>query len=205
MWLDVDQNSDEWLEDRSGKLTGSNAGKVMANYGKAFGEPAKKLAAQIAIEQVNGHRVQSDNFTNASMERGHEQEPIARQLYEEMYFVDVTNGGFYDNGDTGCSPDGLVLDNGVIEIKSVLGHVHYSNIIRNKIDPAYKWQCYFNLIESGRDWIDFVSYSSDFPEKTRLWVFRTHIEDIFNETVMIKERVNEFRELIDKIKPTVIG
>ena len=205
MWIDIDQNSDEWLDGRSGRLTGSNIGKVMANYGKAFGEPAKKLAAQIAIEQVTGHRSQSDNYSNSSMERGHEQEPLARSLYEDLYFVDITNGGFYDNGNTGCSPDGLIIDDGIIEIKSVLGHVHYSNIVRNKVDPAYKWQCYFNLIESGRKWIDFVSYSQDFPESNQLWVYRTYIFDIETESAMIRSRVAEFNALVESMKPIIIG
>lgn len=78
-FIDVEQNSNEWFELRAGKLTSSKLGIVMANYGKALGEPAKKYAVNIAIEQITGEPIAS-TFTNAHMERGHEQEPIAREL-----------------------------------------------------------------------------------------------------------------------------
>ena len=105
MFHDVEQNTDEWLDMRIGKLTGSGCSKIMANYGKAFGEPAKKAAVQVAVEQLTGKRSISSCYSNEHMERGHEQEPIARALYEDKYFIDVTNGGFFDCGNTGCSPD----------------------------------------------------------------------------------------------------
>jgi hypothetical protein len=108
-WIDIDQNSEAWFDLRLGKVTGSTIGKVMANLGKAFGQPAKDLAVNLAIEQLTGVR-QGGDYQNAHMERGHIEEPIARLLYEELYFVDVLNGGFYDNVLTGASPDGRVGD-----------------------------------------------------------------------------------------------
>ena len=114
MWFDICQNTDAWLDLRAGKRTGSSASKIMANFGKAFGDPAKKLAVDIAIERVTGKRIEKDNYTNNHMERGHIQEPLARMKYEETFFVDVTNGGFFDNGNSGCSPDGRVNPNGLI-------------------------------------------------------------------------------------------
>ena len=134
-FYDVEQNSDIWYALRAGKLTSSNLGKVMANFGKAFGEPAKKLAVQIAIEQITGQPISND-YSNAHMERGHEQEPIARMLYEEETFSTVSNGGFYGSDTLSCSPDGLVFDCGVIEIKSVIESVHYANVKRQNVDPA---------------------------------------------------------------------
>jgi len=74
---DVDQNTDEWFAMRAGLLTSSKLGTVMANYGKAFGDPAKKYAVNIAIEQITGQPIPS-TFSNDHMERGHEQEPVAR-------------------------------------------------------------------------------------------------------------------------------
>ena len=61
---DVEQNTDEWFALRAGMLTGSGFGKIMANYGKAFGDPAKKYAANIAIEQITGTPISSD-YSNA--------------------------------------------------------------------------------------------------------------------------------------------
>lgn len=204
-WLDIEQNTDEWLDLRIAKVTGSAIGKIMANYGKSFGEPAKKAAITIAREMVTGKRSMIEGYSNAHMERGHEQEPVARALYEDFNFIDVTNGGFYDNGLTGCSPDGLVGDNGVIEIKSVIDTTHFATMKRNSFDPAYKWQLFFNLKESGREWIDFVSYCADFPENTRLFthrIFASMAEEEFNQ---IDSRLLEFESLINECKKIIKG
>jgi hypothetical protein len=197
---DVEQNTDEWLDLRIAKLTGSGCSKIMANYGKAFGEPAKKLAVQIAREQITGKRSMGESFSNAHTERGHEQEPVARALYEAKYFVEVSNGGFFEAGNCGCSPDGLVYDDGLIEIKSVIDHVHHTTIKRNNIDPAYKWQIYFNLLKTGRDWIDFASYCADFPEKTRLFVHRVNKSECAEQFEMIENREKEFFLLVEDAK-----
>ena len=90
---DVNQNSEEWDALRMGKATFSSYGKFMANYGKAFGEPAKDYALQIAMEMRTGKK--EEGFSNEHTERGHAQEPIAKMLYSENFFVDVSNGGFF--------------------------------------------------------------------------------------------------------------
>ena len=168
---DVKQNTDEWYQLRAGKPTSSKLGTIMANYGKAFGEPAKKYAVDIAVEQLTGRPTPSV-YSNKHMERGHEQEPVARMLYEEQKFCDVTNGGFWGDDYFGCSPDGIVGEKGCIEIKSVIAHVHYANIKRNGVDPAYKWQCIGNLFFTGSDWIDFISYCEQFPDDRKLFTHR---------------------------------
>jgi len=201
-FIDIDQNTDEWLQLRAGKLTSSNLGKVMANYGKAFGEPAKKLAASIAVQQITGEP-ESSGYSNEHMERGHEQEPLARMLYESETFCDVENGGFFESDFIGCSPDGMVGDDGVIEIKSVLSNVHFANIKRGGLDPAYKWQCIGNLMFTGRDWLDFISYCQTFPVGKRLYVHRIRREDLGEEFAMIESRIGEFEKLVIEIRKTI--
>lgn len=198
----VDQNSDEWFALRAGRLTSSKLGTVMANYGKSFGEPAKKYAVNIAIEQITGQPIAS-TYTNDHMERGHEQEPIARMLYEEENFTEVTNGGFFGSDFIGCSPDGLVGD-GLIEIKSVIAPVHFATIKRQNVDPAYKWQCIGNLKFTGLDWIDFVSFCADFPEDKQLFTKRLHANHLDEEFGMIDIRVNEFKALVDETKQLIL-
>jgi hypothetical protein len=200
---DVEQNSEEWYRLRAGKLTSSKLGVIMANYGKAFGEPAKKYAVNIAIEQITGKPI-SGGYSNEHMERGHEQEPVARMLYEEETFCTVDNGGFYGGDFVGCSPDGLVGDNGVIEIKSVIAPVHYANIKRQNVDPAYKWQCYANVKFSGRGWIDFVSYCADFPQEMQIYTFRVHAKDLEEEFQKIDSRIAEFKQLVSETKTTIL-
>lgn len=199
MWHDILQNNDEWLDLRAGKVTGSPIGKIMANYGKAFGEPAKKLAINLAVERVTGKRIETNNYTNAHMERGHQEEPIARMLYENTFFVDVGNGGFYDNGKSGCSPDGRVGENGLIEIKSVIPTTHYATIKRGGYDPSYKWQYIFNIREAKADWLDFISYCSAYPKPKQLYVYRIRLDSVTTELQQIENRLEEFENYTSKI------
>jgi hypothetical protein len=201
-FIDIEQNTDEWFQLRSGRLTSSKLGVIMANFGKSFGEPAKKYAVNIAVEQITGNPIAS-NYSNDHMERGHEQEPVARMLYEEETFCEVSNGGFFSSAFVGCSPDGLVLDCGAIEIKSVISSVHYANVKRQGVDPAYKWQCIANLMFTGRDWLDFVSYCADFPEDKKLFIHRMHKSKCQNEFVMIKDRIEEFKKLVTESKKII--
>ncbi len=200
---DIAQNTDEWFSMRAGRLTSSKLGVIMANYGKAFGEPAKKYAVNIAIEQITGEPIPS-TYSNSHMERGHEQEPVARMLYEEESFCDVSNGGFFGSEFIGCSPDGLVYDAGVIEIKSVIASVHYANLKRKGVDPAYKWQCIGNLKFTDRDWIDFVSYCEEFPEGKQLFIWRLNKDELAEEFKMIDARVAEFEKLVIETKKQII-
>tara|TARA_R110000796_G_scaffold9078_4_gene31232 strand:+ start:6259 stop:6891 length:633 start_codon:yes stop_codon:yes gene_type:complete len=199
---DVEQNSDEWMKLRLAKATGSNFSCFMANYGKAFGEPAKKYALRIALERINGFKSEN-GFTNEHMERGHEQEPIARMMYEDEHFAEVTNGGFFDCGLYGDSPDGLVGDNGVIEIKSVIETTHYATLERKSFDPAYKWQLVGHLDCTSREWVDFISYCADFPTGKQLIVYRLHRHEVDDELTMLDKRRKEFLALVDTIQNNI--
>lgn len=198
----ITQNTEDWMKLRMGKVTSSSLSKIMANEGKAFGEPAKKYAVQLAVTQLTGN-YEMESYSNEHMERGHEQEPLARMLYEQETFSEVTNGGFFDCGDVGCSPDGLVDDSGVIEIKSVIPTVHFANIKRQNVDPAYKWQCFANLRFTEREWLDFISYCHDFPEGKRLYVYRLHAKDLDDEFNRLRSRLNQFLELIESVKSDI--
>jgi len=203
IWHDIDQNTDEWLDLRCGKVGGSSIGKVMANFGKAFGPPAHDLAVQIAIEQITGKR-QESTYTNEHLQRGHEQEPIARALYEQEYFVSVGNGGYFDTEDIlGVSPDGLVDNDGGIEIKSVIQTVHFATVQRGSFDPSYKWQLYSELMVTGREWWDFVSFCSTFPEGKRLFTHRIYRKDCGEMFGMINARIDEFKRLVDEKKRVI--
>lgn len=199
---DVAQNTEEWLQLRLGKATASKFGIIMANEGKAFGDPAKDYALQLALELCNGKKSEF-SFTNDHMERGHEQEPIARQLYEDMHFVDVHNGGFFDWGAYGDSPDGLVEEDGVIEIKSVIAKTHYATLRRGSYDPAYRWQLIGHLDCTGRDWVDFVSYCSDFPEDKQLLPYRVWRKECQDEIERLHARRKQFLALIQDIQKTI--
>lgn len=199
---DVQQNTDEWQALRCGKATASNFACIMANDGKAFGDPAKKYALQLALERITGRKADY-SFSNEHMERGHEQEPIARMLYEEEHFCTVTNGGFFDCGLYGDSPDGLVGKNGAIEIKCVVAPTHYATLTRGSFDPAYRWQLVGHLDCTGRDWVDFASYCADFPEDQQLIVHRLTKSDCQSELERLAFRRNEFLLTVDAIEQQI--
>lgn len=207
MWHNVIQNTEEpcpccgktWMELRAGKVTGSSIGKVMAKYGDRFGDPAKRLAIDVATVQLGGFPTDS-GYSNSHMERGHELEPIARMKYEEAHFADVSNGGFYDNGDTGASVDGIVCGDGLLEIKCVMNSTHYGYTSKKTYDTKYKWQLIFNLKESNRSWIDFVSYCPTYRPGLRLYVYRIKRDDVQEEFAKIDNRMRQFRELVSEIK-----
>lgn len=197
MWLDVEQNTDVWHDLRLGKVTASGASSFMANFGKAFGEPANKYALSLALQRVT--RVKPESYTNEHMERGHAQEPIARMLYESETFQEVTNGGFFDYDEYGCSPDGLIK-NGAIEIKSVIASTHYATLQRGNFDPSYRWQIASQLDCDGVEFVDFVSYCSEFPLAKQLLVYRITRDDFKDELVKLRDRRAEFLELVKKIE-----
>lgn len=202
-FIDMQQNTDEWFEARSGKLTSSKLSVVMANYPNKFGEPAKSYASEISIERITGKKLKSHGYNNEHMRRGHEQEPIAKSFYEDEYFCDVENGGFFSSDFVGCSPDGLISDDGVIEIKSVIPSVQFKNITRKNIDPAYKWQCWGNLMFTGRKYLDFISYCDDFPEDRKIFVCRIYAKNLSSEFEMIKDRIDQFKKLVDEKSKTI--
>ena len=199
----VQQNSEAWEALRVGKVTNSYAPTFMANLGKAFGEPAKDYALTIALEQLNGRKSVNAGFSNSQMDRGHEQEPLARMLYQEETFSIVTNGGFFCWGSHGDSPDGLVSTQGAVEIKSVIAKVHYATIQRGKFDPAYKWQLIGHLDCTQRDWVDFVSYCADFPDGTQLFIDRLNRDDYAEEIKALRERRAELLSLVETIKSNI--
>ncbi len=204
-FVDVEQNTDEWLDLRAGRLTSSKLGVVMANYGKPFGEPARKYAIDIAIEQITCKPIKSQ-YQNAHMERGHEEEPIARMLYEEETFSEALNGGFYCNDFVGCSPDFRVADyNGIGEIKSAIPSVHYDRVKKNKFDSQYKWQCIGNMYFTASHWIDFISFCSSYPVGHQLFIHRMNRDDYTDEFKMIDSRISEFKTLVTMCKRNIKG
>ena len=200
---DVEQNTPDWDDLRLAKATASNAAKWMANDGKAFGEPAHKYALQIALESITGRKAEY-SFKNDDMERGHEQEPLARLLYEEENFITINNGGFFCWGTYGDSPDGLIGPDGVLEIKSVIASVHYATLRRNSFDPAYRWQLISHLDCTGRGFVDFASYCGDFPEGQQLFVHRMLRDDYASEIARLKTRRDDFLGLVAEKRDEIV-
>ncbi len=158
--INVEQGSEGWFKAREFKLTGSHAQEI-GNYGKGLDTYCLKLASEYYSTATKEH------FTSKDTERGNELEPIARGMYELDRGVEVVEVGFIKISDyVGCSPDGLVGDDGLIEIKSPDDIGHFRMIINGEkeIDSKYLWQVQMNLLLTDRKWADLIFYNPNFKE-----------------------------------------
>jgi len=152
------QGTEEWYAARCGVITASNFDKVVTSKG-APSKQSTKYLYRLAAERVTGTVPQS--YTNAAMQRGTEIEPEARAYYELMEDVSVREVAlcYRDEEKTvSCSPDGLVGDEGGLEIKCPLPETHIEYLLAGKLPTAYIQQVQGSLYVTGREWWDFLSY-----------------------------------------------
>jgi hypothetical protein len=151
------QGSDEWLQSRLGKPTASNFGKLITPTGKPSAS-ADGYINELIAQRITGEL--PEFYTNSAMERGNELEPAAKALYEFTYGVEVVEAGLclHDEFDCGASPDGLVGDDGGLEIKCPLPHNHIAYLRSGDVTTKYIPQIQGCLWITGREWWDFLSY-----------------------------------------------
>lgn len=154
---EVKQGTDEWLKLRLGKFTASDA-QAIGNNGKGL----ESLIYEKVAEAITGKVKEA--FTNVDIERGKELEEFARNRYELETGKSVTETAFVElDARVGCSPDGFVGTNGLVEFKckSDVNFVKY--LLDKKIDPAHEWQMQMQMYVCDRDWCDYVVYNPNFP------------------------------------------
>lgn len=200
MWIDVQQNTDEWMLLRTGRLTSSNFAKIMANEGKSFGEPAIKLAEQIAAEIVTGTK-EDNGYSNKFMEDGLLYESVAVEKYEAETFNKVKNGGFnLSNCERfGDSPDGNIGKDGCVEVKTVIRNTQFKRLKKGGYDSVYKWQIVGHLWLGNKQWCDFISFCPTLNEEKQLYIFRIERDDELVER--LKNRLDEFWN--KEVKPNI--
>ncbi len=160
--FDLEQGSEEWHEIRRGCITGSKF--CVARERLKNGSPSAKAmlyAKDIARERCGGKA--ADVFQNSAMRAGVEQEPIARAAYEEATGSLVEPVGFFktDDGAFGLSPDGLIDDDGVLEIKTMVGSDNLFTAVADGDLSAFIDQCNGYLWLLGRQWVDLVLWAPD--------------------------------------------
>ena len=159
---DIEQGTDEWRAVRMGKITASIVKSLLTGtYKISKDKKITLLAYDLAAERITGRT--TDGFISFDMQRGHQEEPIARELYERASGNTVEQVGFIEDGIIGFSPDGLVGDDGIIEIKSVQQKFQIKSFAENEIPPQHVVQIQTGLLVSGRQWCDFVQYSNGMP------------------------------------------
>lgn len=158
---EIEQGSEAWHSARLGIPTASKFATVMAKgEGKTRSEYMRKLAGEILTGEP------MDSFSNAHMERGKSMEDEARETYAFVNDIEPRRVGFIRNGDRGASPDSLIGDDGGLEIKTALPHIHIDRLERNRLPPEHKAQVQGNLWISQREWWDFCSYWPKLPVLT---------------------------------------
>jgi putative phage-type endonuclease len=175
---DVEQRSPEWFALRTGIVTASRVSDVMAMTKSGPGASRKNYMADLVAERLTGER--RDGFTNAAMQWGTDMEPEARAAYEFMTDADVAEVGFATHDKIagfGASPDGIVGDAGMVEIKCPNTATHIDTLLTGKIDRKYLLQMQAQMACTGRAWCDFVSYDPRLPGSMRLFVQRVDRDD----------------------------
>ena len=169
----IEQGSEEWFEARLGKITASRVSDVMARTKTGYGAARKNYMAELLCQRLTGQR--EDGYTNAAMQRGIDLEPIARSAYEVETGLIVEEVGFITHPTDermGASPDGLVGEDGLVEIKCPNTAQHIATLQSEKPDPRYIKQMQFQMSCTDRAWCDFVSFDDRLPEPLQLFVFR---------------------------------
>jgi hypothetical protein len=168
---DLIQGTEEWMDQRRGMVTASVVGQLVTpgTIKVAKNDYSRALTAQLVAERITGWT--DPVYVSDDMLRGHEDEPRARDLYSE-HFAPVVESGFMVREEPGWklgySPDGLVGDDGLIEVKSRRPKKHLQTILSGEVPAENMAQLQCGLFVSGRAWIDYVSYAGGMP----MWVKR---------------------------------
>lgn len=165
----MEQGTPEWFEVRKGKLTASH-GTAIATAGAGLETYVKEI--------VLNYFTTKKQLVGADFDRGNELEPIARMKYEFEKNVEVVEVGFIEiSNRAGYSPDGLVGDEGLIEIKARNDAKHLDLLLTNKIDSGTVWQMQMGMLATNRKWCDFISYNPNF-KKNSMYVKRVHRDEV---------------------------
>lgn len=190
----VEQNSEEWLALRRGKFTASTfkdlfMGKETQGY--------KDAIYKVAFERLTG--TSPENFTNEYMQRGTELEPEARAWYEFERNIDVVSGGFFEyNSWIGASPDGLIGEDGLLEIKCPKYSTMMDYLIKKELPKTYYYQVHGQLLVTDRKWCDFLAYHPSLPK----FVLRVERDKKIDDEILDKlfEAIKKAETIINKLK-----
>lgn len=201
--IDCVQGTPEWHAARCGKVTASKVADLMAKTKTGWGASRANYMAALLSERLTG--TVAESFTNEAMRWGTETEPQARNAYQFFRDADVEQVGFvlHPTMDlTGCSPDGLVGDDGMVEIKCPNTATHIDTLLGEPIADKYLKQMQWQIACCGREWCDFVSFDPRLPMRMQLFVQRVHRDPAFIPT--IEAAISEFlHELATKEKALI--
>jgi hypothetical protein len=166
---DLVQGSEEWHDQRRGIVTASVVGQLLTPTGRvAANDTSRGITAQLVAERITGYT--DPTYQSDDMARGVNEEPRARALYSECY-APARESGFMlrteANWKLGYSPDGLVGDEGLIEVKAPRAKKHIATVLSGEVPPEHMPQIQAGLLVSGRQWLDFISFCGGQPMWTK--------------------------------------
>ena len=182
-FIDCEQGTEQWLRERAGIPTASQFSTVLS---KGQGNTRRTYLLKLAGERLTGEPMES--YSNAHMERGKVMEAEAREAYAFMHDADPQLVGFARRGDAGASPDALVGDSGLLEIKTLLPHLQLDVLDRDRVPPENVAQLQGQLWICEREWVDYVSYWPGLP----LFVKRVHRDEEYIKT--LADEVQRFND-----------
>jgi hypothetical protein len=199
---ELEQGTKEWKDARLGFATASRIHDVMSKPGKKGATESagrRNYKAQLALELFAGKPSKDDDFENWWMKRGREMEPDARAEYEIQNGVMVQTCGFIAHPSIpryGCSPDGLIGDAGMVQIKC-LNRANHIECLTSGIPSDRLAQMICELSVTGREWNDFGSYHPEFPGTSKLYVRRMWRKDVLPQIEKMEREVLIFNEEVD--------
>jgi putative phage-type endonuclease len=196
---DLSQRSEEWKTARVGSLGASCVHEVVARTKSGWGASRQNRLAALVVERLTGQP--QDTYMNAAMQQGIDLEPAARAAYAFDKDVDVVEVGLVRHptiDKTHASPDGLVGDDGLVEIKCPQPAAHLATLLHGDIPDKYETQMQWQMACTTRQWCDFASYNPAFPEHLRLYVRR-----IMRDDTLIAELEKQVTLFLDQVAAAV--
>ena len=197
----MEQRSEEWFQARLGKVTASRVADVLAKIKSGESASRRNYKIQLVSERLTGER--QETYVNQAMQDGIDREQFARDRYVQQ-FGEVEEVGFVKHPtlEAGASPDGMVGDDGILEIKCPMGCTHTETLMTQDIPNKYIPQVQFQLLVTGRKWCDFVSYHPMFPKHLQIFVKRIEADPVYQQEleVEVKQFLKEVDDVINKLK-----
>ncbi len=194
----IEQGTEAWFEIRRGKATASRIADIIAKTKTGWGMSRKNYLAQMVAERLTGTTAES--FSNAAMKWGIDTEPQARAAYVFFRDQEVQEIGFTDHPTiplSGASPDGLVGDDGQLEIKCPNTATHIETLLGSKLPDKYIVQVQWQMACGERAWCDWMSFDPRMPEELRMFVQRIERDD-----KRIEELEQEVRKFLAEVDET---
>jgi YqaJ-like recombinase protein len=194
-----EQGTQAWRDERAGDATASKVGDIMTKPRKEGEGVRANYRAKLICERLTGNTIEEE-YQSYEMRRGTELEPLARAQYELRSDLDISTVGYIKHPSIprfGASPDGLVGDDGLIQIKCGKRATHAAWLLAGVVPLEHRPQMFAEMAVTGRKWSDFCSYNRDFPEHLQLFVRRLERDEA--EIKRIEEAVMKFNAEIDEI------